>query len=89
MHEMLAGAIATASFIVSLFFFRFWRTTHDRLFLFFALSFFLETFNRIAVTFMSGSEVDAPIYYVLRLIAYSLILVAIADKNRERRKAKK
>jgi hypothetical protein len=47
MNAMLAGAIAMASIVISLFFFRFWRSTRDRLFLFFAISFLLEALNRI------------------------------------------
>lgn len=36
---MLTGAIALASLLVGLFFFRFWRQTRDRFFLYFALAF--------------------------------------------------
>lgn len=42
MNNILIGAIATCSFVIGLFLFRFWRATADRFFLFFAVSFWIE-----------------------------------------------
>ena len=36
MEQMLTGAIAVGSLVAGLFFFRFWRHTRDRFFLWFA-----------------------------------------------------
>jgi hypothetical protein len=84
-NEFLMGGIAVASFVAGLYFFRFWRHTRDRFFVFFALSFWIEAANRLAmVLFVEPSE-DAPGYYVVRLIAYGLIVAAIIHKNREPR----
>jgi hypothetical protein len=85
MQEMLIGAIAVASFVVGLFFFRFWRSTHDRFFLWFALSFWIEAGNRIALGVLQGSELE-PVFYLLRVVAYGLIVLAILEKNRKRAK---
>lgn len=85
MNEMLIGAIAAVSLIAALFFMRFWRNTHDRLFLFFALSFAIEAANRVVLVLSGGLREDSPSYYIVRLVAYSLILIAILDKNRPRR----
>ena len=82
MNEMMIGAIAAASFAAGLFFFRFWRTTHDRFFLLFALSFWIEGVNRVVLYESVGLNEDAPVYYLIRLVAYGLILAAIIDKNR-------
>ena len=41
MELMLMGAIAAGWLVAGLFFFRFWRQTRDRFFLWFALSFWL------------------------------------------------
>lgn len=82
MNDMLIGAIATASFVIGLFFFRFWRTTTDRFFLFFALSFWIESGNRLLLVATSGFKEDSPSYYLIRFVAYLLIIVAILDKNR-------
>jgi hypothetical protein len=88
MNDMLLGAIAMASLVASLFFLRFWRSTGDRFFLFFALSFMIDGLNRILLAPGSPSTEDAPAYYLIRLLSYAFILYAIWDKNRPRGKQK-
>ena len=85
MNQMLTGAIAVASLLVGLFFFRFWRHTRDRFFLYFALSFWIEAGNRVAVGLLMNANEDSALLYSIRLLAYGLILLAIWRKNRERR----
>lgn len=85
MEQMLSGAIAAGWLVAGLFFFRFWRHTHDRFFLWFALSFWLEAGNRIALGVMADTREDTPVVYGLRVVAYGLILLAIWQKNRPRR----
>ncbi|HSF32604.1 MAG TPA: DUF5985 family protein [Candidatus Tectomicrobia bacterium] len=87
MNEMLVGAIATASMLAGLFFLRFWKSTRDRFFLFFSMSFFIEGLNRFLLGFMGGLREEAPAYYLVRLVSYGLILVAILDKNQRGRKS--
>jgi hypothetical protein len=82
MQEMLSGAIAMGWLVAALFFFRFWRRTRDRFFLWFGLSFSLEAFDRIALAMMNGTGEDEPVIYGLRVVAYGLILLAIWQKNR-------
>lgn len=84
MHHVLIGAIATASLVAALFFLRFWRVTHDRFFLLFALSFLIDGLNRAVLPFVVGLDEDAPWYYMVRLVSYGLILAAIILKNRGR-----
>lgn len=81
MNLMLIGAIMMACFTASLFFLRFWKTTHDRFFLFFAVSFFLEGIVRILLGVESVPSEERPTVYVLRLLAFLLILAGIVDKN--------
>lgn len=81
MNEMLIGAIATACFVIGLFFLRFWKTTHDGFFLFFALSFLIEGANRLSLYLFELQEFS-PTYYVIRLISYGFIIVAILKKNK-------
>lgn len=83
MNEMLMGAIAVASLVAGLFFFRFWRSTRDTFFLFFALSFWIEAGNRVALAVLVASELE-PVFYLVRVVAYGLIVVAILQKNRKR-----
>lgn len=85
-NSILAGAVAALSMVASLFFLRFWKTTADRFFLYFALAFFIEGCNRILLALVTGSEETTPVYYILRLIAYGLILWAIYEKNRSQDK---
>jgi H+/Cl- antiporter ClcA len=62
---------------------RFERATRDRFFLCFALSFALEGVNRVLLYLLVGPNEDAPVYYLVRLVAYGLIIAAIVGKNRE------
>lgn len=87
MNNILIGAIATCSFVIGLFFFRFWCATADRFFLFFALSFGIEGANRLLLALAIGLHEDSPVYYLIRLAAYMLIVIAILDKNRSGRSA--
>lgn len=87
MNNILIGAIATCSIVIGLFFFRFWNATSDRFFLFFALSFWIEGANRLSLALAIGLQEDSPVYYLIRLVAYLLIVIAILDKNRNGRRA--
>ena len=85
MNEMLLGAIAALSFVAGLVFLRYWRSTGDRFFLFFMLAFWIEAGNRTAMALArTWTEDDSPVHYLVRLVSYLLILVAIWDKNRPR-----
>lgn len=82
MNQILLGAIAMACFVIGMFFLRFWRNTRDRFFLFFAVSFALEGVNRTILGLNYGANENEPIYYLVRLLSFVLILIAIIDKNR-------
>lgn len=79
--HMLTGAIAALSFVIGCYFMRFWRVTRDRFFLLFGMSFWIEAGNRSMLGFVSVWREDTPGYYLVRLLAYGLILYAIIDKN--------
>lgn len=79
---LLLGAIAMGTAAIGLFFLRFWRDGRDRLFLWFALSFFLQAVNRIALALSDHPNEGSPWHYSVRLVAYLLIIGAILDKNR-------
>lgn len=82
MVQVLEGGIVVATLASGLFFFRFWRHTHDRFFLYFAGSFWLEGVNRIALAVLPHASEQEPLFYLVRLIAYGLIILAIWQKNR-------
>lgn len=78
----LSGAIFMGFLAISLFFVRFWKTTRDRLFLFFSAAFLLLTVERLVREVWKFQIEWAPALYLFRLCAFVLILVAIIDKNR-------
>lgn len=79
MSAFLNGAIFFGFLVAGLFFVRFWRETGDRFFLLFGIAFWLQAGVRLGLSAFGGDE---RLYlYLLRLAAYLLILVAIAQKN--------
>lgn len=89
MNDLLAGAIAMASIVIGLFFLRFWRSARDRFFLYFALSFFIEGGHRVYSSLGNIVREDTANHYLIRLLAYGLILWAILEKNWPRNNTKK
>ena len=83
---ILVGAFAVGCFVAALFFLRFWRTTRDRFFLYFAVAFAIEGLHRVVIFQVVGPEAS-PLHYLPRLVAYGLIIAAIVDKNRKSRPA--
>lgn len=84
LNAFLSGAIAMGCLVVVGYFFRFWRQTGDRLFLYFAAAFLIFIVERILRFLFSLENEFAPFVYSTRLIAYSLIIAAIVDKNRQK-----
>lgn len=82
MEQLLAGSVAAGSLIVGLFFFRFWRQTRDSFFAYFAGAFWLEAASRVALGLAPHADESEPIFYLVRLVAYGLIIAAIWKKNR-------
>lgn len=88
MNLFISGAIMMCYLVAGLFFLRFWQETRDRLFASFAVAFWLLASNRVAFLFIDEANEARSYIYVLRLLAFTLILVAIVDKNRSRKSAK-
>jgi hypothetical protein len=82
MSEFLYGAIVMACAVIGLHFVRFWRRTRDRLFLFFAATFWILGIDWIAVAFTQSDE-SSIVIYSIRLLAFVVLLVGIWDKNRK------
>jgi Family of unknown function (DUF5985) len=61
---------------------RFWRTTGDRFFLFFAVALAVEALVRIVLGLGAVSQESEPFIYLLRAVSYGLIIIAVIDKNR-------
>jgi hypothetical protein len=82
LNLFLWGASAVASWTAGLFFLRFWRETKDRFFALFAAAFWCLTSNWIGLAFTDPPDEARTALYVVRLIAFVLIIAAIIDKNR-------
>jgi peptidoglycan/LPS O-acetylase OafA/YrhL len=82
--DFVSGATMAAALVIALLFFRYWRQSGDRLFLMFALGFFVFAGSRLILAFLDEDDEGRIYVYGLRLIAFLLILAAIVDKNRSR-----
>ena len=81
MRDFLLGVTVTLCVLIGLFFLRFWRKSKDRLFLAFAISFWLLGVNWMALLRANTDEPQTGLY-VVRLVAFAVLLVGIWDKNR-------
>lgn len=84
LSSLLSGAVAMASFAVTLFFLKFWRQTLDRFFLLFALAFGLDAATRVVLGLTRISAEIEPLFYFARLLTFALIIAAIVVKNSSR-----
>lgn len=86
MSQVLSGIIIAGYAAAGLFFLRFWRDTRDRLFAIFATSFWLLCAQRVLLVIEPGnaSGENTAYLYLVRLLAFVLLLVGIVDKNRSR-----
>lgn len=90
--EFISGIYMTTFLASGVFFLKFWRASRDRFFLFFCLACWLISLERIVLFFVDGysyapSASEPRTYaYVIRMLAFALILVAIIDKNKRARK---
>ena len=85
MKLLVSGALLAGYATVALFFLKFHRRTGDRLFGFFAAAFALLALQRFGLSLLDDrAGAGGEWMYVLRLLAFVLILYAIWDKNRVR-----
>ena len=82
-NHLAVGAIVLGSLAIALYFFQFWRQTRDILFACFAIAFLLLAGERFA-SVLVADEVKTYIF-VIRLVAFSVMVVGIILKNRNRR----
>ncbi len=81
----LLGFVSGCSFVAGLFFLRFWRATHDILFLGFAAFFLIQGGTDAVVLNLPHPNVTSFSLFLLRLISTLAILAAILWKNTARR----
>jgi hypothetical protein len=79
--DVLSGMICMGFALAALFFLRFWQRTRDGLFLTFAAAFALLAVHQGLIAGLRIPNEDRSWVYLLRLLAFVLILVAIVRKN--------
>lgn len=84
LNPFLAGATVMGFWLAGLFFLRFWTRTRDELFLAFTVSFWLLGLSQALLAFSSVPVEERTPLYLLRVAAFTLILVAVWRKNRRR-----
>ena len=77
----LSGAVTLGFLVAAVFFLRFWRRTHDRLFLAFSVAFALLAMNQLLATFLGAGDELTPYTYVLRVLGFLLSVLAVVDQN--------
>lgn len=82
MNDFLSGAITVGYLVSGLFFLRFWKRSKDVLFVYFAVAFWILAGQRFALVLIKERVEEDTIFYVIRLIAYLVILLGIWQKNR-------
>ena len=84
-YQFLSGASMMGSFVVAGFFFRFGARTSDVFFSIFGWAFLVLGFERILMLIDHVQQAEKhPLIYLVRLLAFALILFAVIKKNRER-----
>ena len=84
LFDFLSGALTMGFVVAGLFFLRFWRRTGERLFIAFALAFWLLGLGQALLSFTDIPVEERSWLYLLRLAAFLLILVSVWSKNRRR-----
>jgi hypothetical protein len=81
-YPFMFGALTVLSLAAGLFFLRYWRSSGDRFFAFFAIAFWALGANWALMVGRDPKDEYLPYFYLLRLFAFLLIVVGIVDKNR-------
>ncbi|MDI1449524.1 DUF5985 family protein [Polyangium sp. 6x1] len=82
MIQLLSGVFVGMALAVCLFFFRFWRKSRERLFALLSLVFALLSVERSVLAFVPGNHESRHWIFLVRLLAFALLIAGIVDKNR-------
>jgi hypothetical protein len=88
MIDFVTGANCALATVAGLFFLRFWRQTADRLFAAFAVAFWLLGAHWLTLALTSPDQEFRPLFYLIRLLAFTLLIAAIIEKNRIKRESR-
>lgn len=79
--DFLAGVVTMGYAIAALFFARFWHQSRDSLFLSFAIAFLLMGVVQALLSLANIPAEERSWVYLLRLLAFLIIMAAILRKN--------
>jgi hypothetical protein len=82
LFSLLSGAIVMAFAVAGTFFARFYLRSRERLFLAFAVSFWLQALQRLLLATLTRGSENEVYAYLVRFLAYLVLLIAIVDRNR-------
>lgn len=82
--DFFSGLVAAGFAVCFLFFLRFWSRTKDGLFLGFALAFALLAISQALSTLLGLPQEERSWIYLIRLLAFLILIVAILRKNMAR-----
>ena len=82
MYQLVTGMLMILSLVAALFFAMSWRRSGDRFFLIFAFAFTLLGIERLILGMLNLPESPLLSIYLIRLVGFLLIIIAIVDKNR-------
>lgn len=87
LEDFLGGAIAMGFAVAALFFLKFWHRTREKLFLAFSGSFLLLAVTQALLTLSGVPTEERSQLYLLRLMAFLLLLGAMWWQNRRGKNA--
>lgn len=82
-RDQLWSVIGTVFAIIAVFFFRFYRDTRDRFFVLFGMALSVFSLQYYALAFYEVPDESRHWVYLMRLLAFALIVAAVVDKNRQ------
>lgn len=84
MNQFLLGMLVAFSAAIALLFLKLWRQSRDRLFGFFAAAFAMLAIDWLVHAAINPRHESQHVLFVIRLVAFLLIIAGIVSKNRSR-----
>ncbi|MDX1951535.1 MAG: DUF5985 family protein [Verrucomicrobiota bacterium] len=82
---LLSGVCLMGAWACGYFFWRFWKTSRDVLFLYFAAAFWVFSVERVVLFAMQLNDELRPEVYIIRLAGFSLLVWGIVHTNFRKR----
>ena len=84
MNHFLLGILVAFSAAIAVLFLKLWRQSRDRLFGFFAAAFVMLAVDWSAQAVLSPRHESQHYLFLIRLVAFLMIIAGIVSKNRSR-----